>query len=111
MILWNPARAQDPNVPWWCGLSDWLDLKAEPCRPLTPDQIRERQRAEFGPALTEESREAALTTGDVAVARYCDLHPIECAEYTRVVREQEETPWYVWAAVAIGGLLLVRAVQ
>jgi hypothetical protein len=53
--------------------------------------------------------EEGLRTGDQATTAYCYMHPGECGIYQEAL-DYQETPWLLWAALAAGGLLALKAV-
>ena len=111
MVAIHKGLGLDPNIPWWCGLSDWTGEWAESCKVPAPSDIRAGQQASMGPAMTPENIEQALARGDRELAAYCYLHPGECGNYQAVVAGQEaETDWLLWAALGAAGLLVLKAV-
>ena len=109
------ARGSSPmnlDFPWWCGLSDWTGGWAESCRVPTPTEIREGQRAEFGPAMPPAGIEEALDHGDEVTAAYCRMHPKECFDYDCASNPDaagctDWTKWALIAAVAMAALVLI----
>lgn len=109
----------DPNIPWWCGISDWTGGWAESCRVPTEAEIRAAQAAGMGPVMTPISREAALQAGDRATAVYCEMHPIECEEFQGAAEPCSSlATWSLdcmspltWGLLAAGGFLLLRATR
>jgi hypothetical protein len=103
---WNCEAA-----PSWCTWLPFADL-SEACRVPTPTEIRACQTQDFGPALTPQSRGQAVQQADVTVEAYCQMHPVECADYQRAITPPPTLQdLLLYAALAVGvvssGLLLL----
>lgn len=96
----------DPS-PVWCDFMPFSDTVSA-CAPIDP---RACQASQFGPAMSDANRQAALTAGDQGVAAYCRSNPAECAAYENWQNQADlltrTTKTLTTAALIGGGLLLV----
>lgn len=101
----RPPAVLDPNIPWWCGVSDLLGIGAESCRVPTPNEIRTSVRP--GPAMLPENVQRIEDETTRLWAAYCEMHPAECREYEESTVPVDWTKWALLAAAAVTALVLI----